>query len=306
MSGSAAQPLVTLAMAVWQPRPDWLRLAVDNALAQRGCETEVLLIDDGSEPAVATHLGETRLRRIRLVELPHRGLAASRNAAVREARGDYIRFLDYDDGYPEDSTARLLERTEGRADVIAYGTTVVCDEDLRPIWHMAANQEGDVVVDSLLARFNVRPGGLLLPKRVLELAGPFDESLPVSEDWDLLQRALEHGTVRGVPAVVHLYRRHSSAMTRDHREGRRVARLIVDRYFERHPEQRGTRLERRALAMLDATSARVYATRGEPKLALRHAARALRRDPAAFANESAQALSAARGIIGARLRRSFA
>jgi hypothetical protein len=132
---------------------------------------------------------------------------------------------------------------------------------------------------------------------VFELAGGFDPEIPMSEDWEMLQRALEHVEVRRVDAAVHLYRRHASARTRDYRAGLRAARIIVERYFERHPEQRGTRLERRAEAMLEAVAARVLATRGEPREALTHARRALRLDPFAFAHESRQAASALRGRI---------
>jgi hypothetical protein len=137
---------------------------------------------------------------------------------------------------------------------------------------------------------------------VFELAGTFDTDLPMSEDWDMLQRALEHAEVRGDSAVVHYYRRHGGAVTRDHTTGMAVAAQIVERYFARHPEQRGTRLNRRAHAMLDAVAARVYATRGQALPAGRHALRALRQDPLAFGNELDQAVSALRGHLGRFIR----
>jgi glycosyltransferase involved in cell wall biosynthesis len=293
-------PEVTLALTTWQARPEWLRAAAAEALAQTGCDFELIVVDDGSEPAAATLLAELEDPRLRHLRLEHGGIAAARNAAVAAMRGRYVRFLDDDDGFPPDGTRRLLEGAQGRDDVLVYGRTVVCDEALRPRWTMHARQEGDVTVASLLARFNVRPGGILWPRAVFATAGGFDPDIPVSEDWEMLQRALEHVEVRRVDAPVHLYRRHGHARTRDHRAGLRSARLIVERYFERHPEQRGTRLERRAQAMLEAVAARVLATRGEPREALRHASRAVRLDPLAFAHESRQAASALRGWIAGR------
>jgi glycosyltransferase involved in cell wall biosynthesis len=290
------RPDVTLVLTAWQAREDWLLASVRSALAQTGCRTELLVVDDGSEPPVEPLLADVA-GRLRVLRVPHGGVAAARNAGVEHARGDYMRFIDADDAFPADSTARLLARVAGRQDVIAYGVTVVCDSDLRPMWTMPTHQQGDAVVDSLLARFNVRPGGMLWPRRLFERAGTFDTTLPMSEDWEFLQRALEHARVAREPGVVHYYRRHGSAMTSDYETGMRVAREIVDRYFVRHPEQRGSRLERRADAMLDAVAARVYATRGRPREALVHAARALRRDPFAFGNELQQALAAARGRL---------
>jgi hypothetical protein len=293
-------PEVTLALTTWRPRPEWLRSAAADALAQTGCDFELIVVDDGGDPPAATLLADLDDPRVRHLRLDHGGIAAARNAAVAAMRGRYVRFLDDDDGFPPDGTRRLLERAQGRDDVLVYGRTVVCDEALRPRWTMESRQEGDVTVASLLARFNVRPGGILWPRAVFDAAGGFDPEIPMSEDWEMLQRALEHVEVRRVDAPVHLYRRHASARTRDHQAGLRSARMIVERYFERHPEQRGTRLERRARAMLEAVAARVLATRGEPRAALRHARRALRLDPLAFAHESRQAASALRGRIAGR------
>lgn len=298
-------PLVTLGLTVWSPRRvDWLRTAVDSALAQRGCRIELLVVDDGSPQPVEELLAGVDDERMHILRLPHGGLPIARNAVFEHGAGDYVRLLDDDDAFPVDGTALLLRAAEGRQDRITYGITMVCDPELCPRWRMAPRQHGDATVDSLLARFNVRPGGMLFPRRVFELAGGFDPSFGVSEDWDFIQRALEHAEVRRVPAVVHLYRRHGGGMTTDYAAGEVNARRVVDRYFERHPEQRGTRLQARAYAMLDARQARIRALRGDRTAAMRHAASALRRDPFAFANELHQAASALRGRLATRLGRT--
>ena len=40
-------------MPVWQPRQDWLRPAVETALAQRDCPVELIVVDDGCPTPVA-------------------------------------------------------------------------------------------------------------------------------------------------------------------------------------------------------------------------------------------------------------
>lgn len=77
----------------------WLRQAVDSVLSQTYTDWEILLIDDGSQddtPSLARALAASDPR-IRYMETHRMGLAEVRNHGIREARGEYIAFLDGDD-----------------------------------------------------------------------------------------------------------------------------------------------------------------------------------------------------------------
>ena len=62
------------------------------------------------------------------------------------------------------------------------------------------------------------------------------------------------------------------------------------RYFERHPEQRGTALERKARARSLAHAGRVCATHRRPGKAVSRLARAARLDPGSVWMEVSQGL----------------
>jgi glycosyltransferase involved in cell wall biosynthesis len=296
-------PSVSLVMAIWNPRLDWMRAAVDSALNQSGVESELLIVDDGSSPPISELLSDVRDPRLRIERVPHAGVAIARNAGIAVAHGRYVRLLDCDDVFPHDSTARLLEMMSGREDLITFGASMMCDAELRPLWKMSTGQQGDAAVDSLFTRFHVRPGGVLCPKSLFERE-PFDPSYRVSGDWEQMQRALEHAEVRGTRDTLHLYRRHGGGITARIDDGRESAQRIVDAYFDRHPDQRGTRLERQALAMLDATAARVYASHGQWRPSLAHLARGLRRDPLCLRHDLPQMRNVLSGKIARGLRRS--
>ena len=198
--------LVSLVMPAWNPNPVWLRQAVASALGQEGCEIELILVDDGSDPSVEDLLDGLEDERMHLLRVPHGRVSRARNAGIGAARGDYFRFIDCDDVILADSTAHLLALTGGNDRVIAYGATLVCDEHLRPISTIEATAQGDVAEACLLNRFATTIHSLLYPRRVVEEIGPWEPSIIVSQDWDYALRAFERATVHGDRRVVTHYR----------------------------------------------------------------------------------------------------
>jgi glycosyltransferase involved in cell wall biosynthesis len=293
--------LVSLVMPVWQPNPDWLNQAVDAALSQQGCELELVVVDDGAREPIDPLFSGFDDPRLRLIRAAHGGPSRARNAGIKEARGSYLRFIDADDVIARGSTAELLAMTEGRDDVIPHGATVFCDEDLHPLWKMTSGLEGGGVRECLLGRFTTRPHAFLFPRQVVEATGDWDPEILVNHDWDFILRALEHGSLRSTRSVATYYRRHARGVTSMSAEGLRGPEQVIDRYFERHPEQRGTRLERQARARALAHQGRVYATRGRPGKGITRLARAAALDPRAPWVEITQAMPAAAALGRRRL-----
>jgi glycosyltransferase involved in cell wall biosynthesis len=277
--------LVSLVMPVWRPRRDWLLQAVESALDQRGCEVEVVVVDDGNPKPVAELLEDLRDPALRVVRVEHGGPSHARNAGIEAARGRLLRFVDADDVCEPASTARLAELIGGADDVIAYGRTVFCDQELRPVWTMSSKLEGRIGPAAVLGRFHVRPESLLFPSAVVDAAGPWDPSLRVCEDLEFISRAVEHAEVRPDPGVATFYRKHGESTSADIARGDEGFRRVIERYLERHPEQRGTWLERRAHAGRQATAARASATRGKVAPALRRLGRSVLLDPRASVRE---------------------
>jgi len=271
---------VSIIMPVWQPRPEWLHAAVDSALGQTRCRLELVVVDDGCPVPVASLLEGYRDDRLRVLRIEHSGHAGAVNAGMAHARGDWIRFADADDILEPDSTSHLGGMMDGDR-VIAYGATLVCDEGMRPDYSIVATQQGNVVVDCLLGRFRVRHPALLFPRRVMEEAGPWDPGFRVSADWDFVLRALDHAPVRGDQVVAFRYRRHTRSLTGTGNidEGQTERSRVIARYIERHPEQRGTVLERRAWAATYVAAGTSSWSAGRYSVALRRFTRALAVEP---------------------------
>lgn len=93
--------LVTVVMGVYnQHNKTELEEAVQSILSQTMQEWEMIICDDGSEGEAARNLKhyENRDPRIRVIRHPeNRGLAATLNTCIAQARGKYIARMDADD-----------------------------------------------------------------------------------------------------------------------------------------------------------------------------------------------------------------
>ena len=281
--------LVSLVMPVWRPRRAWLRAAIARALNEPACELELIVVDDGNEQPVAMLLDDIDDPRLRILRIDHAGPYAARNAGIAAAHGDFVRFLDADDLVEPGSTGRLLALAGAGEEVLAYGATVMFDDGPVPLRVATSDVEGRAAEECLLGGFDVFVVSLLFPRAVLERVGPWEETaFSVSGDWDFVLRALEQAPVRPLHETVTHYRRHPASVTKTARtaDGTRAGRLVLDRYFQRHPEQRGGALERRAYTNLHLSRARAHARGRQPRLALEQLALAARHDPSAAATVS--------------------
>jgi glycosyltransferase involved in cell wall biosynthesis len=302
--------MVSLVMPVWKPNPVWFAEAVRSALGQRHCSLELIVVDDGSPEPVAALLDDVEDDRLTVVAIPHGGVSRARNAGLERARGDAVRFIDADDVLEPDSTARLLGLS-GPERALAYGSTLVCDPELRPRKLVEETSQGDVLLDSVLGGFDVYITAMLFPREVFAAAGMFDPELEPNEDFEFLLRALEHAPVRGERFVATRYRRHGGSVTAAEPAGGRKDVEALERLFGRRPDLLGTRFEREARAHLEVNAAAQLLHAGRYRECLRKARAALgfdRRRAAAelgallagFLRLAARRRLASRGQAGSR------
>jgi glycosyltransferase involved in cell wall biosynthesis len=269
-------------MPVWRTPRDWLLEAVHSVLDERAVPIELILVDDGSPEPAERLLESVDDARLRISRVEHGGPSAARNAGIAAAAGEWIRFVDSDDVVVPDSTEQLYRAALGER-VITYGATLVCDENLAPQRLITSDLEGPAEVECLLGRFDVRLVSMLFPRDLVGRAGEWDPAFRVSGDWDFVLRALEIAPVRPVDVIVTHYRRHAASVTRtaDIAAGEHARERIVERYFERHPDRKRSRLARQARAAIWLDGAAAHAHQGAARMALARLGRAARIRPLA-------------------------
>ena len=94
------KPWLSIIIPVYNP-PFKLFQQCLNSLGKLSVETEIIIIDDGSEDKIGVFCKQFLDSRIRYFHQENQGVSCARNNGIEKAKGDYIFFLDSDDTIPE-------------------------------------------------------------------------------------------------------------------------------------------------------------------------------------------------------------
>lgn len=111
----------------------YIERCIHSILNQSYTEFEIIIVDDGSTDdsgAKCDHLSKID-DRIRVIHQENKGLSAARNRGMREARGEYICFVDGDDAVSAAYLDILIRQIEqGHSEIAACARTDVYDDIL--------------------------------------------------------------------------------------------------------------------------------------------------------------------------------
>ena len=182
--------------------------ALQSVLAQTYRPVELIVVDDGSRDRTAEIAAAHEARVLRRTQ--RGGPAAARNAGLALARGDYWTIFDADDVMAPEGLSRQVAHLEQHPELgIVFGLTeaFVSPGEGRPSHFRSAWANGP---------FPWHTGTMMARREVLELVGPFDETLRLGEDIEWLARAKDAGVRVGRADHVALrYRIHRANTTSD-------------------------------------------------------------------------------------------
>ena len=119
----ANKPGISVIIPVYKVQ-DWVGRAIESIQAQTFGNFELLLVDDGSpdESGAICDSYAARDERITVIHKPNGGAASARNAAMAQAKGEYLFFMDADDWCEPEMLERMYERAEsGPYDLVVAG-----------------------------------------------------------------------------------------------------------------------------------------------------------------------------------------
>ncbi len=202
-------------------RADLLPRSVRSVTSQGDHFLELIVADDASSdetPQVVASLAADQPRLRHLRRATNGGNAATRNAAVAEARGEWITFLDDDDEMLPGFLAAMRTALASAAPNIGFAWCGVrwvrdasdgAEHDLRDeVWKPDFHSRQAAYEGFLRNRRIGTNCGLTIRRSAFQALGGFDETLRAAVDTDLLIRAAQHYDFTVVPEVyikIHLH-----------------------------------------------------------------------------------------------------
>jgi glycosyltransferase involved in cell wall biosynthesis len=171
----------------------FLRPAIESVFAQTITDWELIIADDGSGPDTRQYLRSKAIdARVRMIWLPHSGNpAALRNAALREARGEFIAFLDSDDLWmPAKLEVQIAALRSCPHRQWSYTRFIQVNPagDRINAERSWVDYEGEVFEPVLNLKAVIPTPGVMVTGQLLERAGGFDEHQGLYEDYQLWLR----------------------------------------------------------------------------------------------------------------------
>jgi len=213
------RPVVSVILPTFN-RLQYLRAAVDSVFAQTYEDWELIVADDGSEEETRTYLRSLAQKaKVRVLWLTHSGFpGAVRNAALREAQGEYIAFLDSDDLWMPTklemqlATLRAHPNLQWSYTAIHHinhaGAQINAAISARWVWY-----EGPIFEHLLTLKAGIAMPTVMIGRQLLEQIGGFDEHQKQHEDYHLWLRLAmlsEIGVLRQPLACVRVHNEHFS------------------------------------------------------------------------------------------------
>jgi glycosyltransferase involved in cell wall biosynthesis len=171
----------------------WLSDAIESCLQQTWRNLEVIVVDNGSSDA-SVGVARRYASSVALLECARPGASAARNVGLQHASGDFIQFLDADDVLDRDKIRVQMRRlASAPASAIASAAWARFRSDpneagflSEPVWRDLAPE--DFLIESWLGGGMMPNFAWLVPRAIIDRAGPWNERLSLNDDGEFFCR----------------------------------------------------------------------------------------------------------------------
>ena len=269
-------PRVSIVIPVYNGA-NYMREAIDSALAQTSNDIEILVVNDGSRDNGATaEIARSYGDRIRYIEKENGGVSSALNRGIAEMRGRWFCWLSHDDRYLPNKISTQLAFLDRNPDARIVGCNFeIIDEhgnvtsEFRE--HLSIVRTGREVLSSWIYGC-----GLMIDRAALVYADLFNESNRTTQDLEMWLRLVERNPIPLIPDVLAQFRQHAEAgsqtETRYQRDKDELFARILERYDAAYFDPAATTQRLRAdLYWFLATNAMSRQSWGGARLAIARA-----------------------------------
>jgi glycosyltransferase involved in cell wall biosynthesis len=223
------EPLVSIIIPVYNGE-NYLREAIDSALAQSYPSLEIIVVNDGSNDQGATEkIAAAYGDKIRYLHKENGGVSTALNMGIREMTGEYFSWLSHDDLYYPHKIERQIQQLNQNGDMttIVHSAYDLLEEPSKTITHVIHSNvyPMEYLTHSVLPVLQglVHGCSLLIHKSHFERVGVFDDKLVTTQDYDLWFRMMRNQNIIYIGEPLIIGRVHEA------QQGRTLSRYQTER-----------------------------------------------------------------------------
>lgn len=273
------RPIISVVTPTYN-RADFLPYAVESVLAQTFSDFELLVVDDGSTDSTR-HLMEryTDDPRVRYFYQPNHGQSVARNRGLKEARGEYICFLDSDNAWFPDKLEKSLNAfRENPAVDVVYGDYVEIDKAGAELGINRMKRHSGHITPELLKDNFVSMNTTMTRRECFSEMGGFDVADRLAEDYGLWLRLSTRYRFYYLPEVLGYYRVMDDQISSDKASRLDANERLLLSFLDSYGGSVTARQRKRGLSHFYLRRARLLATQGEFTRAYRDIFKAAKQD----------------------------
>jgi glycosyltransferase involved in cell wall biosynthesis len=215
-------PKVSIVIPVYNGS-NYLKEAIDSALAQTYKNIEIIVINDGSNDDGATEeIAKSYGDKIRYYSKKNGGVATALNLGIEKMAGEYFSWLSHDDKYLSDRTEKMVHRLslESKTEDLIIASSYKYFTESTEYSPVRSSRYSPSHPLSYLFLGYINGCSVLIPKQVTLRTGCFNIELPTTQDFDYWFRALRKSRIIYLDDELTLSRSHveqgSKAMLKAH------------------------------------------------------------------------------------------
>ena len=212
----ATPPKISVILPVYNGQI-YLRAAIQSVLSQSFRDFELIVVNDGSSDGSRELLESFGDPRIRLFHQTNRGLAATLNIAIAQARGKYIARQDQDDICLSSRLQKQVEFLDAHADVGMVGTAAEIWVEDTPTKRLLSHPIDDAKIRfELLFDNRFVHSSVMFRRAVIQDIGGYceDKLRQPPEDFELWSRMMRKYRLANLPEALTVYREVQGSMSR--------------------------------------------------------------------------------------------
>ncbi|HWI91079.1 MAG TPA: glycosyltransferase [Flavisolibacter sp.] len=191
---------------------------IQSILKQQFQDWEMIIVDDGSMDNIGEVIGSfiKKNERIKFYQQQNAGASAARNTGIKNAKNEWLLFLDADDWIREDYFEKMVAVliNDPTIDVVHCGWTRVSKSGAAGKGNFGGEQSD--MFPSLAHYCPFAIHSCIVRKGIVERVGGFDTSFKTCGDWDLWQRVARTGAkFRMVKETMAFYQTTSNSLSSD-------------------------------------------------------------------------------------------